>query len=206
MLTRIPKFQFQAELPQSLKRCAGCQTTFYCSRECQKQDWKQHKRVCASQASSHQPSPSTSGPPAGAHNPGFNAVNSVLGLSNDDYLHKLPEKDVFIQLIDCFRMRMEDEYVYGGNNFGVYGDDSPVPLFKEFLDLAEKRDKLLPSWWNKKKRQECERLADNQSDRYQWADIHSAVEKSDIIEHYGDGMMPMKLRVLGEKIYGKGFM
>jgi mitochondrial splicing suppressor protein 51 len=94
----------------------------------------------------------------------------------------------------------------GGNKFGVYGNDGPVPLFKEFLDLAEKRDKLLPSWWNKKKRQEGERLADTQSDQYPWADIHSAVEKSDIIEHYGDGMMPMKLRVLGEKIYGKGFM
>lgn len=156
--------------------------------------------------SSHQPSPTTSGPSAGGHNPGFGAVNSLLGLSNDDYLHKLPEKDVFIQLIDCFRMRMEDEYTFKGDNYGIYGGDSPVPPFKKFLDLAEKRDKLLPSWWNKKKRQECERLAYNKSGLNEWADIHSAVEKSDIIEHYGDGMMPMKLRVLGEKIYGKGFM
>jgi len=120
--------------------------------------------------SSHQPSPTTSGPSAGGHNPGFGAVNSLLGLSNDDYLHKLPEKDVFIQLIDCFRMRMEDEYTFKGDNYG------------------------------------CERLAYNKSGLNEWADIHSAVEKSDIIEHYGDGMMPMKLRVLGEKIYGKGFM
>jgi splicing suppressor protein 51 len=84
--------------------------------------------------------------PAEAHNPGFNAANALHGLSNDDYLHKLSEKDAFIQLIDCFRMRMEDEYTFGANNFGIYGGESPVPVFKKFLDLAEKRDKLLPSW------------------------------------------------------------
>lgn len=33
-----------------------------------------------------------------------------------------------------------------------------------------------------------------------------AVENSDIQDHYGDGTMPMKLRILAEKIYGKGFM
>jgi splicing suppressor protein 51 len=32
------------------------------------------------------------------------------------------------------------------------------------------------------------------------------VEKPDITEHYGNPMMPMQLRILGEKIYGKGFM
>lgn len=41
-------------------------------------------------------------------------------------------------------------------------------------------------------------------DKSQWSDLHCAVEKGDIVEHYGDGMMPMKLRLLAEKIYGKG--
>lgn len=36
--------------------------------------------------------------------------------------------------------------------------------------------------------------------------MNHAVEKSDIVEHYTNPMMPMTLRVLGEKIYGKGFM
>ena len=98
---------------------------------------------------------------------------------------------------------MEDEYTFGANNFGIYGEEDPVPVFKKFLDLAEKRDKLLPTWWSKEKRKECERLAQGGDS---WADISCAVEKSDIQEHYGDGVMPMKLRVLGEKIYGKGFM
>jgi hypothetical protein len=36
--------------------------------------------------------------------------------------------------------------------------------------------------------------------------IHSYTERSDIVDYYGDPMMPMKLRVLGDRFYGKGFM
>lgn len=37
-----------------------------------------------------------------------------------------------------------------------------------------------------------------------WSSLASMVEKSDIIEHYGDARMPMQLRMLGEQIYGRG--
>ncbi|PMD30659.1 hypothetical protein L207DRAFT_592419 [Hyaloscypha variabilis F] len=171
---------------------------------CHKDDWKKHKRICGTNASSRAESNHSNPFPRApdAQNPGFDSANALLGLSNDDYLHKLSEKDAYIQLINCFRMRMEDEYAWGANNYGIYGGESPVPVFKKFLDLAEKGNKLLPSWWSKEKRRECERLALGGDS---WADISCAVEKSDIQEHYGDGMMPMKLRILGEKFYGKGF-
>jgi len=35
-----------AEAPEKLKRCGGCGTTCYCSAECQRADWKEHKLVC----------------------------------------------------------------------------------------------------------------------------------------------------------------
>lgn len=122
------------------------------------------------------------------------------GLVDDTYLHKLPEKESFTQLIDCYRMRVEDDYKFAGDTRGLYNGDDPLEDFQEFLDLAEKRKGLLPKWWSGEKRMECERLA---VDDTQWSNLGAAVEKSDVIKHYGDSVMPMKLRLLAEKIYGK---
>lgn len=77
-----------------------------------------------------------------------------------------------------------------------------MPDFKRFLKKAEKSKGVLPEWWSNEKRKICEKVAVEDD----WADINCAVEKSDIQEHYKDPTMPMTLRVLGEKIYGKGFM
>jgi splicing suppressor protein 51 len=98
---------------------------------------------------------------------------------------------------------MEDEMVFGANFLGIYNQEDPRPEFKRFLDLAETRAGILPPWWNTQKRRECERIAVGGSS---WSNINNAVEKSDIQEHYGSGTMPMMLRILGEKIYGKSFM
>ncbi|KLO12414.1 hypothetical protein SCHPADRAFT_890810 [Schizopora paradoxa] len=35
---------------QALKKCSGCKFILYCSRECQKKDWKDHKQRCKSLA------------------------------------------------------------------------------------------------------------------------------------------------------------
>ena len=189
----------EGDLGKKLLYCAKCKTP-YCSPECQKSDWKSHKPLCSFlKFKSEQPASGPSGP----HNGGFDAVNHFLGLSKDDYLHQLSEKEAMNQLIDCFRMRCEDEYTFGGNTMGLYNEEDPRHEFSAFLNLAEKRAGLLPSWWSPLKRLECFKLALDDSN---WSDINCAVEKSDVQEHYGDYMMPMKLRVLGEKIYGKGFM
>jgi len=55
----------------------------------------------------------------------------------------------------------------------------------------------LPSWWSKAKRKECEKLTKGPDAR---TEIDDAVEKDDIVEHYGDASMPMFLAVIAEKV------
>ena len=48
---------------------------------------------------------------------------------------------------------------------------------------------------------ECEKTGARGSG---WSSLACAIEKSDIIEHYGNNLMPMQLRMLGEQVYGRG--
>ena len=59
------------------------------------------------------------------------------------------------------------------------------------------RREPLPSWWLKAKRRECEKLAKGPD---AWTEIDCAVEKDDIVEHYGDASMAMFLRLFAEKV------
>ncbi|PQE15895.1 Zinc finger MYND-type protein [Rutstroemia sp. NJR-2017a BVV2] len=133
-----------AELQKTLSKCSNC-TTRYCSVECQKNDWvnNNHKMRCA---------PRKARKPAATsrQNPIFVSLNTLLGLGTDDshYLHALSERDVYGHLIDCFRLRADDEVTFTGEVGGIYDEQDPRPGFMEFLDLAESRENLLPEWWN----------------------------------------------------------
>ncbi|KAI9855040.1 MAG: hypothetical protein M1813_000584 [Trichoglossum hirsutum] len=187
----------------NLKRCAKCQTTMYCSRGCQKTDWKKHKRVCASNAASAaSPSGSTSAeqPPKG--------LSVVIDkpfhrLETQSWLHDRPEQDVYKLLIDTYRFRMEDDFKLEGiaDADSIYGDarDSRQG-FRRFLHLAERRPRLLPLWWSQEKAAECEAVGVNDG----WSSLASMIEKSDVMEHYGNPNMPMQLRMFGEQVYGSG--
>ncbi|RYC60156.1 hypothetical protein CHU98_g6056 [Xylaria longipes] len=76
-----------------------------------------------------------------------------------------------------------------------------VSLASKFLRLTASRPGLLPSWWNAEKQEACEALGMESS---QWPDLRCAVEKSDIIEHYGDQRFPMQLRMLAGTVIGRG--
>lgn len=124
---------------------------------------------------------------------------NIFNIPNEPgYLARLTEAKAFAAIIDSYRLRKDDEYKFNGDASGLYAGEDPLADFRHFLYQAEACGDVLPSWWNPEKRRVCERLA--LSD--QWCDINKPVEKSDIIEHYGDRLMPMRLRMLAERATG----
>lgn len=194
----------------TLKHCAKCSVTLYCPRDCQKADWTAHKKVCGRDGSTASGSPS--GPDVPMANTIFSPskgldrpiIEPFTRLDNGTWLHDRFEKDVYRLLIDSYRLRVEDNYnlegeadvdsLYGGASNGLNG-------FKRFFRLAGSRRGLLPPWWNAEKQRECEEFG---MDASQFQDLRCAVEKSDIIENYGDSRFPMQLRMLAEAVYRCG--
>ncbi|KAJ5087833.1 MYND domain protein [Penicillium angulare] len=112
------------------------------------------------------------------------------------------QKLVYKLLIDTYRLRLEDDYNFTGDvpMDSIYdgGASDGRKGFLAFLKKAERREGSLPNWWTPAKASAC--LILGLTD--QWWNLGSAVEKSDIIEQYGDPLMPMQLRMFGEQVYG----
>lgn len=219
--------KLESTLPAGLKCCAKCQTALYCSRDCQKADWKSHKKDCSRNQGtrSHPFQIFTSTGYQGAKSPPSSSETSnpdsqrmenlfkifassratsdkgnLFTTSNDSgYLENLPAAKAFAAIIDSYRLRKDDEYKFNGDTSGLYNEEHPLPDFRLFLIQAEACGDVLPSWWSQEKRRACERLAVTDS----WCNIKNVVGKSDIIEHYKDPLMPMRLRMLAERATGK---
>ncbi|KAK4135876.1 hypothetical protein BT67DRAFT_440752 [Trichocladium antarcticum] len=182
----------------NLKHCAKCSVTRYCSRDCQKANWKAHKKICGKGSSS---GPGAPMPSKGLDQP---IAKPFTALENGTWLHGRPEKDVYRLLVDAYRMRAEDDYTWEGkaNPDGLYGGaENGLNGLRRFLGLAVARPGLLPPWFDAEKQRECE---DFGMDSTQFQDLCSRVQKNDIIDHYGDTRFPMQLRMFAEAVYGRG--
>ena len=94
----------------SLSACANCRSTRYCSRDCQKADWRTHKQVCGLRPSGTfmgiQQSNTYSSPRL--KDLEKHVAIPFTKLDQGKYLHDRPEKDAYKLLIDSFRMREAD--------------------------------------------------------------------------------------------------
>lgn len=198
----------EAEAGKPLKHCAKCQTTQYCSRECQKQDWKQHKKVCAANAGTRTGTTTTDAPSTAGRNSSSQSTTSrpknldifiekpFTKLHARIWLHDRSERDTFKLLIDAYRLRVEDNRNFSGESNAASSEAG----FRQFLRLTETRGSLLPSWWTTEKTNECLRFGSTDTTHT----LQHAVKKSDVERYYGVQDMPMQLRMFGEQAYGSG--
>jgi splicing suppressor protein 51 len=190
----------------SLKRCAKCHTVSYCDRVCQKAHWKTHKKTCALPAASQGCKETTSEGPSSSNESARKRSDNrpFHALYKDVFLHDRSEIETFKLLIDTIRMRQEDMYTFHADTMTgtIYnGEASSVLAFRDFIKKAKEIHGFLPPWWTDAKLKECIRLSRSGELKDDFS-LSGAQEKSDIQETWADTQMPMKLRMLGERVYG----
>ncbi|KAJ3466911.1 hypothetical protein MRS44_004475 [Fusarium solani] len=202
-----------------LLTCRSCLSAQYCSQECQRSDWPNHRGPCRS----INPIPGVSQSSAaswiqgllgeelsGAYGPSppkglDSGISSPFTrLQNGTFLHNRSERDVYRILIDSFRFRMEEQCQHDGQAVEgtIYDDlDDSLPAFKQYLETAASRRNLLPPWWTPQKQRECEAFGMTGTD---FQDLHMALEQFSATWHYADSRFPSQLRMLAEAVYETG--
>lgn len=183
-----------------LLQCARCKSVSYCNISCQKADWKFHKQACARHAQGGcQPSIETkSKQPFTA---GDQDKKPFTAIYHNAFLHDRTEEKTYQLLIETLRMRQEDEYALEGELMsGTIYDQEPnsEKAFRTLIRKAKVVPGLLPPWWDERSTGKCLNYARN-SAKFSLA---HAQEKHDIQETWADTKMPMKLRMLAERVYG----
>ncbi|KAL8668530.1 MAG: hypothetical protein Q9168_006843 [Polycauliona sp. 1 TL-2023] len=183
-------FSCDKSLQTPIRRCARCQSVRYCSPDCQRQHWRSHKLFCQKAGSSDA------------------ADNAVL----ERTLHKLQrcsgvldwlgKEECCVELIDSYRLRAQEDHKLDGESHGIHSGEDPREDFAHFLDLAEQRVGLMPGWWSKSTRPDCETTAGDKAGR-DWIDLFTPIEERDVIAHYNDLSKVLSLRELADKIYGR---
>ncbi|CAK4086710.1 unnamed protein product [Aphanomyces euteiches] len=121
-------------------------------------------------------------------------LSSLLGLGK--WYEGLSRSRMCERFVTSFQMRVEDEYMFGGNLVGTYdeqsGGNACGPQFVKYYELAQSKG-MFPQDWSK---QDETSLMANAG-----KNIHFAVEKSDVTEKFGN-TEPMLVRMIAEEILG----
>lgn len=183
-----------------LLQCARCKSVSYCNKSCQKLGWKAHKQACARHAQGgRQPSVETNSKRPFAA--GDQDKKPFTAIDRNVFLHDPTEEKTYQLLIDTLRMRQEDEYALNGDIMsGTIYDQEPSSekAFRTLIRKTKAVPGLLPPWWDEESTGKCLNYARNSSE----FSLACAQKKHDIQERWADTKMPMKLRMLAERVYG----
>lgn len=182
-----------------LLKCAGCHATQYCSKHCQKAGWKTHKIVCKARSSNASSSVSIGS--RRERKAGEAPKESPRNVDITGWLNDRPEAEVFQLLIDSYRMRVttenEFELTHDTNTHGDKGD--PTIGFRLYLEKAENKVAVLPTWWSDGKKDAC--IAKGNEKDLRKA-LYGTMEKYDDEEDYRYDAFHMRLVKLAKAITG----
>ncbi|KAL7913316.1 hypothetical protein GGI35DRAFT_477107 [Trichoderma velutinum] len=123
-------------------------------------------------------------------------------LEQGTWLHNRPETDVYKILAETYRLLVaetlffESEPMEGILVNGSYGDRDG---FRIFLRQAAAIQGLLPPWWSKENEAACVHFLVYPLG---WPQLPFDDKMRGIMDHYGDRLFPLQLRMLAEAVYG----
>lgn len=116
----------------------------------------------------------------------------------------LSSSETYRRLIDVYRLRADDSYVYGGREMhwaSEYCGKKPIDYFKRYIRKLQVAE-MLPYWWNRNRTAECYKLAkDPDGDSF----IGHSIDPYDIEERYNDNLMVDSMRAVAEDVYETDF-
>jgi splicing suppressor protein 51 len=196
-----------------MKDCAKCYGVSYCSKDCQKADWKIHKKVCAQLAAARANGVKynmNGGFGGSIPGKGSSTNSGVLDVAISKPFHKLKartwlhersEKDVYKLLVDSWHVRKLEEYTEKGVTEII--DDDPeatdgMAPFREYV-VEGARKGLVPAWWTKEKVKGCIEYG---MEVKSWNNLAKWVEEVAIINHYGPVGMLLQLGMFAYQVLG----
>ncbi|KAL1302359.1 hypothetical protein AAFC00_002763 [Neodothiora populina] len=197
-------------LENTLKPCEKCQQVKFCSEKCEIRATEAgcfHTYCCPAYLQRHQIRESLVCAQAAmderrAQQASDEALIDAKSENIRGWLTNLVQNDVFGVLIDSYRLRADDEFVFEKKRRGLYAggrNNKPIDDFKDFLNRAEQaKPKLLPHWLNYSRRLLCERKAEGCSS----PQLMLKINERQINDTYFHKDWPIMMRTLASKIYG----